>query len=34
MLNYLRITGHKVGVISNFKRAKLEWERTILERSR
>jgi GxxExxY protein len=34
MLNYLRITGHKVGVILNFKRAKLEWERIILERSR
>ena len=26
MLNYLRITGLKVGVILNFKRAKLEWE--------
>ena len=34
MLNYLRITGHKVGVILNFKRAKLEWERIILEKSR
>jgi GxxExxY protein len=34
MLNYLRITGHKVGVILNFKHAKLEWERVILERSR
>jgi GxxExxY protein len=34
MLNYLRITRHKVGVILNFKRAKLEWERTILEKSR
>jgi len=34
MLNYLRITGHKVGVIVNFKRAKLEWERIVLERSR
>src|SRR5688572_19918721 len=31
MLNYLRITGHKVGVILNFKRAKLEWERIVLE---
>jgi GxxExxY protein len=30
MLNYLRITGHKVGVILNFKRAKLEWERIVL----
>ena len=30
MLNYLKITGHKVGVILNFKRAKLEWERIVL----
>ena len=30
MLNYLRVTGHKVGVILNFKRAKLEWERIVL----
>jgi GxxExxY protein len=30
MLNYRRITGHKVGLIVNFKRAKLEWERVIL----
>jgi GxxExxY protein len=30
MLNYLRITGLKVGLILNFKRAKLEWERIIL----
>jgi GxxExxY protein len=34
MLNYLRITGHKVGVILNFKRAKLEWERMVLDRDR
>ena len=34
MLNYLRITGHKVGVILNFKRAKLEWERMVLDRER
>ncbi len=34
MLNYLRITGHKVGVILNFKRAKLEWERIVLDRAR
>ena len=27
MLNYLRITNLRVGVILNFKRAKLEWER-------
>lgn len=30
MINYLRITGFKVGVILNFKRAKLEWERIVL----
>ena len=30
MLNYLRITGLPVGVILNFKRAKLEWERLVL----
>jgi GxxExxY protein len=30
MLNYLRITGLRVGVLINFKRAKLEWERVIL----
>jgi GxxExxY protein len=30
MLNYLKITGLKVGVILNFKQAKLEWERVVL----
>jgi GxxExxY protein len=30
MLNYLRITGLKVGLIINFQRPKLEWERVIL----
>lgn len=30
MLNYLRITGLRVGLIINFKRAKLEWERVAL----
>ena len=34
MLNYLRITILPVGVILNFKRAKLEWERIVLDRSR
>src|SRR5947209_5834741 len=34
MLNYLRITGHKVGVILNFKLAKLEWERIVLDKGR
>ncbi len=30
MLNYLRITKLRVGVILNFKKAKLEWERLVL----
>src|SRR5437763_5408021 len=30
MLNYLRITKLRVGVILNFKHTKLEWERIIL----
>ena len=30
MLNYLRITGHQVGVLLNFKHARLEWERLVL----
>jgi len=30
MLNYLRITQRRVGVILNFKHAKLEWERIVL----
>jgi GxxExxY protein len=30
MLNYLRITGLKVGLIINFKKPKLEWERVVL----
>ena len=34
MMNYLKITGHKVGLILNFKRAKLEWKRVVLERNR
>lgn len=33
MLNYLRITRHKVGLILNFKKPKLEWERVILTSS-
>ena len=31
MLNYLKISGLKVGLILNFKRAKLEYRRVILE---
>lgn len=34
MLNYLKITGLKLGVILNFKRPKLEWERIILSNNR
>lgn len=30
MLNYLRITGLRVGLIVNFKHAKLEWQRVVL----
>ena len=30
MINYLRITGLPVGLIINFKRARLEWKRVIL----
>ena len=31
MLNYLKITGLKVGLIINFKNAKLEWKRVALQ---
>lgn len=30
ILNYLKITGLSVGLILNFKRAKLEWKRVVL----
>jgi GxxExxY protein len=30
MLNYLRITGLKVGLLINFKHAKLQWKRVVL----
>jgi GxxExxY protein len=29
MMNYLKITGLKVGLILNFKRPKLEWKRVV-----
>ncbi len=32
MLNYLRVTGREVGIILNFKRARLEWKRVVLQR--
>ncbi|MGK5095521.1 GxxExxY protein [Deltaproteobacteria bacterium TL4] len=34
VLNYLRITGHEAGVIMNFKHAKLEWKKVVLQESR
>lgn len=34
MINYLKISGLQVGVILNFRRAKLEWERIVLEQNR
>ena len=30
MINYLRITGLRVGLLLNFKHARLEWERIVL----
>jgi GxxExxY protein len=30
MMNYLRITGLRLGYLLNFKRAKLEWKRVVL----
>jgi GxxExxY protein len=30
VINYLRLTGLKLGLILNFKKSKLEWERIIL----
>jgi GxxExxY protein len=29
MLNYLKVTGHPVGLILNFRRARLEWKRVV-----
>jgi GxxExxY protein len=34
MLNYLRIAGLPVGIILNFKHARLEWERLVLSGER
>jgi len=34
MLNYLKVTGQEVGVILNFKRARLEWKRVVLQKNR
>ena len=30
MLNYLRVTGLKVGLLINFKHSKLQWKRVVL----
>jgi len=32
MLNYLKVTGLQVGLLINFKQAKLEWKRVVLQR--
>lgn len=32
MLNYLKVTGLQVGLLINFKHAKLEWRRVVLQR--
>ncbi len=34
MLNYLKITGLEVGVILNFKKARLAWKRVVLQGNR
>ena len=34
MLNYLRISGRKVGLIINFKHPSLQWERVVLDSAR
>ena len=34
LLNYLRISGIKVGLIINFKHSKLQWERLVLDTAR
>jgi len=31
LINYLRITGKKVGLLLNFKHPKLQWERLVVE---
>ena len=34
IINYLKITGCKVGLLYNFKHSKLEWERLVLDTGR
>lgn len=33
MLNFLKVTGLSVGLILNFKHARLEWQRVVMEKS-
>ena len=33
MLNYLKVTRRQVGLLINFKHAKLEWRRVVLQRT-
>ena len=34
LINYLHITGKKVGLLLNFKHPKLQWERLVLDKNR
>lgn len=34
MINYLRVSGLKVGLIINFKHPRLDWERIVLDKAR
>lgn len=34
MLNYLRVSGRRVGIVINFKPSSLEWERVVLDTAR
>ena len=34
MLNYLKVTGHEVGLLINFKHAQIEWKRVVLQTKR
>ena len=33
MLNYLKVTGREVGLLIDFKHAKLQWRRVVLQRT-
>lgn len=32
MLNYLKVTGYEVGLLINFRHAKLDWKRVVLQK--